>query len=462
MRVPAITTVTLLAALVATSGCLSTRSERVKETRRGLDAEIVRDRPALDEQRIEDFGFAVYWDSYIRDEVITGLFLEGRVYENGAGKPFLYATTLSNRLYQIDMNHGTVKWVYDIGRPMFFTENPRPIAEWVYPADKNTGFKQYDEIYFVARDYLYALDKASGSELWKVRLPFAASSPPEAGPTHVYVGSWDDRLYAYRKDEPLIPDWSWRTDGDILARPACRPPIVYAASTDGFLYPFDMVRGVPKAPFDTEQRLETDPLIHRSLLYLGAGDFNMYCLSAIDGALEHRQSAQAPVIVAPVASANSEKADDYTVYFTARGEGVMALRRQDQKEGQRRVPHALVWQRKGAERFLARGRSDAYLLEPDPENQNTRIARVDAKDGHFRDAIEIPGVDYYVTNPSSPNVLEREEQLVGGMIVLGFENGWIIALKELATMPSGTYETVAQRRAAARAAGLRDEGANEK
>jgi hypothetical protein len=42
---------------------------------------------------------------------------------------------------------------------------------------------------------------------------------------------------------------------------------------------------------------------------------------------------------------------------------------------------------------------------------------------------------------------------VGGILVLGWRNGWIMALKELKTMPSGTYETVAERKAAAAASG---------
>lgn len=439
------------AALALTCGCLG-EYDRVRVTRPGLDAEINRQAPALDEQKIEDFGFAVYWDSYIRDEVITGVFLEGKVDEKGAGKPVLYAFTLSNRLYQLDLNSGMVNWVYDVGNPLFFTDGGRPITEWVYQKDRDTGFKQYDEIYFVARDHLYALDKANGAELWRVRLPFAASCAPEAGPTHVYVGSWDDRIYAYRKDDPLIPDWSWRTDGDILARPAVRSPVCYVASMDGNLYPFDMVRGIPKTPFNTEQRLNVDPLLRESLLYLGAEDMNLYCLSAIDGALEYRYGAQAPITVAPVAASNSDKAADYTVYFSAKGEGVLALRRQDQKEGQRRIPHELAWQRKGATRFLARGMEDAYLLEPSEKDGGQLISRLDALDGHLRDTLSLPGVDFYVTNPNSPLAFEREEALVGGIMVLGYRNGWIVALKELKTMPSGTYEPVAQRRAADAAA----------
>lgn len=437
-----------LCALVALAGCLG-ENERIQVTRAGLEAEINREPPALDEQKIEDFGFAVYWDSYLRDEVISGVFLEGKVGDKGEGKPMLYAFTMSHRLYQIDLNSGMVNWVYDVGEPLFFTQAGRPIGEWVYQQDKDTGFKQYDEIYFVARDYLYALDKANGAELWKRRLPFAASCAPEAGPTHVFVGSWDDRIYAYRKEDPLVPDWSWRTEGDILARPAVKSPVVYVASSDGNLYPFDMVRGVPKTPLNTEQKLTTDPLLHQSMLYLGAADYNLYCINAIDGSLEHREGAAAPIIVGPVAAANSDKAADYTVYFTAKDEGVLAVRRQDQKEGQRRIPHAQIWKRKGAERFLARGTADAYLLEPGEEGER-RIARVDANDGHLRDTLTIPGVDFFVTNPNSPMAFERAESLVGGLIVVGFRNGWIVALKEIATMPTGTYEKVAQRKAAAK------------
>jgi outer membrane protein assembly factor BamB len=418
----------VLALAALSCGCLGTNKNPPKKPAAValLEAGSNRTRPALDDERVNQFGFQTYWDAYIRDEVITSLTMEGDQ---------LYVFSESKRLYQVDMHSGMVNWVFDVGRPLMFVEGGRPISEYRYPyrRDDRTKqkFKLYDEIFFIAGDHLYAVDKKNGSELWQIYLPFTPSSAPEAGKTHVYIGSWDDRVYAIRKDRPLIPDWSWRTGNDVLARPVAAGPTVFVASTDGQLHSFEAGKGKPKRPFTTERSLKQDPLVFNHLLYLPAEDFNLYVVGATDGLLHHREGAGASISGRPVAIERS-------IYFPAEGEGMFSLLRKGRPkktEGNpRKVTHELRWKREGATQVLCKGMRDVYLLEPQGGG-TAQISRIDADEGNFRDGIEFSGVDHWITNAYSPLALDKEDALRGGIVIMGFRNGWLFAIKETATIP---------------------------
>lgn len=420
-----------LGAAALAAGCLGTERRPIPHDAAiaGSSVDLNRRPPQVDEAKLEEFGFKLYWDSPIQGEVLTSLTLEGDA---------LYAFTASNRLYQIDIRSGMVRWAFDVGRPLSFADG-RPIAEWVYRAreDKETRLrvKQYDEIFFCAQGYLYALDKHNGSELWSVQLPFTPSSPPEASATHVFVGSWDDRLYAIRKDSPLVPDWSWRTGDDVMARPLFYPPMIFASSIDGGLYAFEAPTGKPKPtfPFMTDRRLDVDPAVYKHLLYLPSDDFNLYVVGPTDGLVHHRECPGAPIDTRPIGIAD-------TIYFGAEGKGIHALARRglpNRSEGNpRKVTHELLWRSEGTTQLLCKGMEDVYLLAPgEPGTLKAAIRRVHAAKGNERGSLELSGVDFWLTNPADPAGVEPTEIRRGGILLLGFRNGWIVALKERATIP---------------------------
>lgn len=434
-------TVSVLAGLLAlgAAGCLGEQrrpGDRPSSALRAGAAQTA-ERPAVDEDALRRFGFVLYWDSFIRDENLTALTIEGD-FEQGFGRPQLYAYTESKRLYQIDMHSGMVNWLFDVGEPLSFADG-RWITEWAYKRDQPQGeggpsFKRYDEVFLIARDRLFALDKDNGAELWQVRLPFGAASPPQASESHVFVGAWDDRVYAFRKEDPSIPDWNWRTDGDILARPAVDSPSLFVASTDGNLHTFDASSGAVSWKFDAEKRLLLDPLVFKKLLYVPGEDYNLYVLNVLDGLLEYRYCAEAPITQRPIAIDNG---DEQTVFFTAEGRGLHALARKHRPRGSRKTEHELLWQRAEARQVLCRGASDVYVLEQGEGLDAVKIVRLGAKDGKVKGELALTGVDWVLTNPSGPGSPIREESLLGGIIVVGYRNGWVMALKEIATLPGG-------------------------
>lgn len=429
------------ATTVALVGCADVQNRRPIESPRAsrteANAQTRRDRPTpVDDARLASFGMEMFWDSWIRDETIAKLQLEA---DPVTGQGNIYAYTESNRLYQVDPGSGKVNWVFEVGAPLSFMDHDRPIAEFCYPRTDGDPIRKYDEVYFIAKDVLFALDKKDGSELWRLELKFGAASPPQATPTHVLVGGWDQRVYAVQKSDPTTHDWMYRTEGDILARAAQDSPSAFVASTDGNLYTFEASNGQLTSTFRTEKRLSADPVIYKKLLYLAGEDYNLYVLSALDGRQEFRYPAGAPMKKAPIAIANPiEKGKSTaTVYCVTESPepGVVAILRGGRVPGSTKTSHEFLWKRDGAQKVLARGRDTVFLLEgasKDDPVRTKRIVKVDWKSCYLRDELKVSGVDYYLSNPCDPH---DKKSLLGGLVIVGYRNGWIMAFKEKSPYP---------------------------
>jgi hypothetical protein len=437
------------AVLIGTAGCLDVQNRRPIETPRPASTDAMaggerRNAPVpIEEKRLDSFGAELFWNSWLRDEQIVKLQLEANT---ATGKGSIYAFTDSNRLYQVDLASGKVNWIFDVGAPLSFMDHDRPICEFNYPPDDT--LKRYDEVFFVSRDTLYALDKTDGSELWRLRCKFGVASPPQATVTHVLVGSWDERVYAVAKSDPGTYDWMYRTDAEVTARPAYRSPDQgFVASMDGDLYVFNAATGETVSRFRTEKPLSSDPLVYRDLLYVGGEDYNLYVWSALDGYPHFRYECGGPIKEAPVAIHNpTEKGKSTdTIFVKTEGDepGVLAFLRGGKLAQSQKLSHEFLWKRDGAERVLARGRDSVFLLESagkDDPARSKRIVKVEAKTCYVRDQVTVTGVDYFLTNPLDPNVAVADKSgkksIFGGLVLLGYRNGWLVAYKEKSPYPA--------------------------
>lgn len=411
----------LIAVTVGATGCLNTRSKRFDQRDRiGVRGDIDPSRPALDEKRLGEFGMELYWDSYIENEILTTVTMQGR---------HIYVWTASNRLYQIDVENGRVNWMFDVGLPLDHADSENPIATWVYTPAKRKDLGRYDEVFLVARDNLIAIDLVNGSELWRKRLPFATSSPPVASLTHVYVGAWNNRLYAVNKDSQEI-EWDFVTDGDITARPAGGEDSVYVPSHDQNVYRVDGVKPEKIWPFATRRAVTADPYLNEraNLLYIGSADYSLYVVNTLDGRLEWKHETGGEILRQPAAVSkyvyavsrvqtfsNNEIKFTPTVYAYERKGRVFS-----------KTQHEVLWNRPGANQFLAMGLDDVYVRER--EGESNKLVRLDIKKGFFRDAFVLGSGDFFCTNTFSPRI--QGDKFIASVVVVGHRNGWIFALKE--------------------------------
>ncbi len=84
-------------------------------------------------------------------------------------------------------------------------------------------------------NYLYAI-KQDGSLKWRFRAEYKITSSPAIGPDGtIYVGSWDCYLYALKEDGDL--KWKFKTDFWIQSSPAIGlDGTIYVGSWDHCLY----------------------------------------------------------------------------------------------------------------------------------------------------------------------------------------------------------------------------------
>ena len=74
---------------------------------------------------------------------------------------------------------------------------------------------------------------------------------------------------------------------------------------------------------------------------------------------------------------------------------------------------------------LAQGRERLYVLD-----QERAIVALDLSSGRPIWKYPFRSVSFFVTNANDPAAIRKEERDRGGTIYLGFETGWMVALRE--------------------------------
>lgn len=129
---------------------------------------------------------------------------------------------------------------------------------------------------------LYALDARDGAILWK-----AATGPIVTAPAVVdgvvYGGSNDDNVYAV---DAVSGDviWAHKTRGDVKSPPAVSHGVVYVGSNDGSVYALDAASGARVWRTATGAQVESGPAVAYGAVYVGSVDHNLYAFDARTGA----------------------------------------------------------------------------------------------------------------------------------------------------------------------------------
>jgi outer membrane protein assembly factor BamB/tRNA A-37 threonylcarbamoyl transferase component Bud32 len=113
--------------------------------------------------------------------------------------------------------------------------------------------------------------------IWAFQVEDAVRSTPLVNGDVVYVGSYDNNLWALNvRDGSLL--WKFATDGGIGSSPIYNGGVVYIGSTDERLHAIDARTGVRKWMFKTEGRIYTTPVAAVGLIFFGADDGKLYAI----------------------------------------------------------------------------------------------------------------------------------------------------------------------------------------
>ncbi len=159
----------------------------------------------------------------------SGIFTSPAI--DGAGN--IYASTLNGTVFSVNPT-GELRWVF---RTPEAGEN---VSSSIALGEGRAYFASYG-------GFLYALDQANGSQVWRssIEAQARASSPAIAADGSIVVGSYANKLFRFDRNGQLIRAWSagnWFRSSPVLANGR-----ILVGNGDGKIYAFDLA-GIGPAP----------------------------------------------------------------------------------------------------------------------------------------------------------------------------------------------------------------------
>lgn len=141
---------------------------------------------------------------------------------------------------------------------------------------------------------LYAVDLATGSEIWSVRTPGPIRSTPCIAGETIYVNGGGSILALNRISGKQL--WTFHALGERVyapygyadyyhSSPKEHRGNIYFGSGDGHVYALDIRTGALKWKYNTGDVVHATPALLDSVLYIGSFNGTMYALNALNGGL---------------------------------------------------------------------------------------------------------------------------------------------------------------------------------
>ena len=266
--------------------------------------------PTLSWQCIDPDGDSLTYDVYFGTSTNPPLVksdLENTIYDPGI---LNYSTTYYWKVVAKDGKGGITQ-----GSVWSFTTIMRPGAiNWQFVTDNvihsSPALGIDGTIYIGSWDQkLYAI-YPNGTKKWEFTTNGGVvSSAAIDGNGIIYVGSEDGNLYAINPDG--TKKWEFTADGRITSSPAIsKNGVVYVGCDDGSLYAINP-NGTQKWKFTTGGSIKSSPTIDANgVVYVGSEDGNLYAINP-NGSEKWRFDAESPIYSGPAIGS------DGTIYVAA-------------------------------------------------------------------------------------------------------------------------------------------------
>jgi len=145
---------------------------------------------------------------------------------------------------------------------------------------------------------LYALRASNGEFLWKYPTDGGIVSKPAYHEGNVYFGSEDHRLHVVTARNGQV-NWTYYTNGPVRSSPFIAESHVFIGSDDGFLHAVNTLSGRRAWTLDAGAPIRSTPVVDHEYVYFGteAGDF--YCAD-FRGKIRWRFKAKRAVTSSPL------------------------------------------------------------------------------------------------------------------------------------------------------------------
>ena len=285
-------------------------------------------------------GMEMVWETPLtvpKGQSLKQLWLTGRL---------VMALDSENRLYAVDAKTGVRRWSVRAA-PKHETVR-RPVVAG-------------ERVWVVSTTLLVGLEAADGREEVRERLSFAASGPPAAAESHVFIPDARGYLQAFAV-EPKTVAWRRWMRGSVTAGPAVDDSRVFFASESGEILASSQSRQQAVWQYQAEGSVVADLRVAKGdldLVLVASLDYSVYAFRGSSGELRWRHNAGEPIRKPPytqgdqvfvftegrglaavdVSSGQAQwqlgqgadfaAADAETVYVVGRGEDLLAVSRAD-------------------------------------------------------------------------------------------------------------------------------------
>lgn len=320
-------------------------------------------------------------------------------------------------------------------------EGPRQFhrVKWTFPTGNrivSSPVMQGNVVFFGSDDgNVYAVDAASGRQLWKRATKGPVSASPAVEGDTLYVGSFDGHFYALNARTGAVR-WKFATGGErhfeakglhgwlpasqtffdpfdmLLSSPVVAGGAVYFGSGDGNLYALDAASGGLKWKFKTGDVIHASPAYADGVLYFGSWDSYFYAVDAGSGREKWRfHGGEDALIHNQVGFQSSAAVVNGTVYVGCRDSNLYALDAATGKE---------KWRANNAGSWVITSPAVTQGKVIFATSDSSLFQMVDAETG--KPLAKVQGKAYMFASPA----------VAGGVVYQGVTNG-ILEARDLAS-----------------------------
>jgi len=160
--------------------------------------------------------------------------------------------------------------------------------------------------------------------VWKFRCEDEVRSSPRVADGVLYVGSYDNNLYALNAEDGSFV-WKFPTEGGVVSTPCVHQDTVLVGSEDTKLYAISRRLGDQMWSFATGERIRSSPQVEYGHCFCGSDDGRLYALNALSGRMVWTFESGGPIRSTPLVSGDMIflGSDDGYIYAVDMGTGAL-------------------------------------------------------------------------------------------------------------------------------------------
>jgi outer membrane protein assembly factor BamB len=211
----------------------------------------------------------------------------------------LYASTITGRVFAIQINKRQIKWHSNIGSPI--VSSPFIQNSVLLTATFDSWIR---EAKFLGKNLVLALNAKTGGQIWNLEIDGGMFSSPLMANDLIIIGTMNKRIHAI--DILGNPKWTFSTEGEVWSSPSFNGELIFSGSDDGYLYCLDLDG---KLQWETKLRgkiRSSSPCLssedNRNTVFIGTQNGAMYCLNQRDGSIRWEKQTTKPISSSPATS----------------------------------------------------------------------------------------------------------------------------------------------------------------